>query len=591
MNDRLLEVVYPDVTTTYTYDPAYNRLSETDTVNGTVSKSKTYHYNQRNQLTSVDDNLDSNNNVVYLFDQNGNQIQKSKNGETTRFVFDIRDDLRQVQIGGSTVGQFLYDYQGLRIEKLGERGAERSTYDDQSILQQYPVQGCNAVGDESCITGETGQTRAKFDYGASSLLSLNTLNEPPQFYLYDVLNSVANLTNSEGAVQARYQYDAWGIKRNEVGESYNRFAFTGYEEDKETGLLYAKARFYDPDTGKFLSEDAWEGDNTIAPSLHRYLYAYQNPTVYVDRDGNQAQLAQEATKVVVRDVGAKMTTIITSQAAANTAAAASTRSILAGLGPPGQFIAGMWPADTATDSQMQSSPWVVLDDGVSFVRAGSEEHKEYERSRREREHFSESNPDLLDARSGLAPPVASTIVSESESKIENNKASRSIFNNFPEKTDLKFKDINEQAEFLSKNIPGLSTDQAMNILNKGFQRDSSVVIGGSRVRGDFHDGSDIDVGFGNLSKRQTQRVIKQLNNQRQDGDLHLEDDIRIAPGVETETVPVMKSPEEFFQRSGVRSGGDPKAGQPFMPSGSVTAEPDGSVKIRPPEERRAEVQE
>jgi len=32
------------------------------------------------------------------------------------------------------------------------------------------------------------------------------------------------------------------------------------EEDKETGLLYAKARFYDPDTGKFLSEDAWEGD-------------------------------------------------------------------------------------------------------------------------------------------------------------------------------------------------------------------------------------------------------------------------------------------------------------------------------------------
>ncbi len=60
------------------------------------------------------------------------------------------------------------------------------------------------------------------------------------------------------------------------------------EEDKETGLLYAKARFYDPDTGKFLSEDAWEGDHLIAPSLHRYLYAYQNPTVYVDRDGNQA---------------------------------------------------------------------------------------------------------------------------------------------------------------------------------------------------------------------------------------------------------------------------------------------------------------
>jgi RHS repeat-associated protein len=202
-------------------------------------------------------------------------------------VFDIRDDLREVKIGGSTVGQFLYDYQGLRIEKLGERGAERNTYDDQSILQQYQVAGCATIGDANCATGTTGQTRAKFDYGVSSLLSLNAQGEPTQFYLYDVLNSVANLTNSDGAVQARYQYDAWGIKRNQVGTSYNRFSFTGYEEDKETGLLYAKARYLDPDSGRFLSQDAWEGDNMIAPSSHKYLYAYQNPTVYVDLDGNE----------------------------------------------------------------------------------------------------------------------------------------------------------------------------------------------------------------------------------------------------------------------------------------------------------------
>ena len=310
-NDRLLEVSYdvqgctnvpnagcvggtPDVTTTYTYDPAYNRTSEIDTTNGSVTKNKTYRYNARNQLTEVDDNLDNSNNVAYAFDQNGNQIQKVKgvgtaSVETTNFIFDIRDDLREVQIGGSTVGQFLYNYDGLRIEKIGERGAERSTYDDQAILQQYEVSNCAQVGDANCLTGSTGQTRAKFDYGASKLLSLNTLNEPTQFYLYDTLMSVANLTNSDGAVQARYQYDAWGIKRNEVGQSYNRFSFTGYEEDTETGLLYAKARYYDPDNGKFLSEDAWAGDQLIAPSLHKYLYAYQNPTVWVDPTGNNPE--------------------------------------------------------------------------------------------------------------------------------------------------------------------------------------------------------------------------------------------------------------------------------------------------------------
>ena len=64
--------------------------------------------------------------------------------------------------------------------------------------------------------------------------------------------------------------------------------FIVIEEDRETGLLYAKARFYDPDAGIFLSEGAFEGDEMIAPSLHRYIYVYQNPTVFIDLDGNQA---------------------------------------------------------------------------------------------------------------------------------------------------------------------------------------------------------------------------------------------------------------------------------------------------------------
>src|SRR5690606_9540513 len=75
--------------------------------------------------------------------------------------------------------------------------------------------------------------------------------------------------------------------RHQSGGSWNRFGFTGHEHDQETGLIYAKARYYDPDTGRFLSQDAWAGDNTIAPSLHKYLYAYMNPTLYWDPDGNQ----------------------------------------------------------------------------------------------------------------------------------------------------------------------------------------------------------------------------------------------------------------------------------------------------------------
>ncbi len=172
---------------------------------------------------------------------------------------------------GQLVASFVYNPSGLRIEKQGERGVERFTYDEQSLLQAYD---------------ENNTTLAKYDYGAERLVSLTSSSEPVQFYLTDALNSVVNLTNTAGSVQARYQYDAFGNQRAQSGSSYNRFAFTGYVEDKETDLLYAKARYYDSDTGRFLSQDAWEGQNDLPPSLHKYLYAYQNPTVYVDPDGN-----------------------------------------------------------------------------------------------------------------------------------------------------------------------------------------------------------------------------------------------------------------------------------------------------------------
>lgn len=54
-----------------------------------------------------------------------------------------------------------------------------------------------------------------------------------------------------------------------------------------TALGTANA-FYDPSTGRFLTEDTYLGDPGTPPSLHRYLYAYSNPTVYVDLEGYES---------------------------------------------------------------------------------------------------------------------------------------------------------------------------------------------------------------------------------------------------------------------------------------------------------------
>jgi RHS repeat-associated protein len=58
--------------------------------------------------------------------------------------------------------------------------------------------------------------------------------------------------------------------------------------DANTGLIYFGARYYDPDTARFISQDSYLGKTDTPPSLHRYLYAYSNPTVYIDLEGCDA---------------------------------------------------------------------------------------------------------------------------------------------------------------------------------------------------------------------------------------------------------------------------------------------------------------
>ena len=153
----------------------------------------------------------------------------------------------------------------------------RYVYDDDSVLLQ---------------TDPLGNTIAKYDYGPDRLLSMSHATQGRQFYLFDSLGSVTDLTGLDGTLKASYQYDAWGNLRAQTGASFNVFGFTGHERDDETGLYYFKARFYDPELGLFLSEDPFAGEVNTPPSLHRYLYAYANPTVYVDLDGRITFLKQ-----------------------------------------------------------------------------------------------------------------------------------------------------------------------------------------------------------------------------------------------------------------------------------------------------------
>ncbi len=63
---------------------------------------------------------------------------------------------------------------------------------------------------------------------------------------------------------------------------FQPYAYTARELDSESGLYYYRARFYDPQTGRFLSEDSLRFD---AGDQNLYRYVFNNPVNLVDPNG------------------------------------------------------------------------------------------------------------------------------------------------------------------------------------------------------------------------------------------------------------------------------------------------------------------
>ena len=62
------------------------------------------------------------------------------------------------------------------------------------------------------------------------------------------------------------------------------FKYTGKHQDA-TGLYYFGARYYDPETGRFITKDLVKGSLADPQSLNRYTYCRNNPHKYTDPDG------------------------------------------------------------------------------------------------------------------------------------------------------------------------------------------------------------------------------------------------------------------------------------------------------------------
>ncbi len=169
---------------------------------------------------------------------------------------------------------------------------------------------------------------------------------------------------------------------------------------------------------------------------------------------------------------------------------------------------------------------------------------------------------------------------------EGTKAARLAENVITSPTTIKTNGVSEQASLLSEIVPGMSNKQATALLDAAFdpRKPVEVVLGGSRVKsffgkGEFRSSSDLDIGFN--AKMKNSQIDRVLNSFDEAGELVSERGIKIFSGNKPPSG-VIESPQEFFQRSGIRDFPPERAGEPFGPSGYISISPDGTMTLVPP---------
>ncbi|WP_251032306.1 RHS repeat-associated core domain-containing protein [Mesobacillus foraminis] len=108
------------------------------------------------------------------------------------------------------------------------------------------------------------------------------------YYHLNGHKDVTMLTNSAGNIVAQYQYDSWGNVLSSSGSmaSENPYRYSGYRFDEGTGLYYLMSRYYEPETGRFLTKDTFSGFEDEPQGLNLYIYTKNNPVTYHDPDGH-----------------------------------------------------------------------------------------------------------------------------------------------------------------------------------------------------------------------------------------------------------------------------------------------------------------
>ena len=195
--------------------------------------------------------------VSYTWDNNGDLTNRGSDS----FAWDYEDRMTSATVS-SVITTFAYRGDGLRNSRTTGGVTTTFTWD---IAGGLPV-----VLDDG----------ARYVYGAGLVSQTSGANT--YYYLADGLGSTMTTVDATGAVVNGYTYDIYGKKTSSTGSQPNEFDFAGQQTDP-TGLQYLRARYYDPETGTFVSRDPLADSSTWMG--HPTSYVEGSPTNFTDPRG------------------------------------------------------------------------------------------------------------------------------------------------------------------------------------------------------------------------------------------------------------------------------------------------------------------
>lgn len=242
----------------YGLDPVGNRI----TLNGSAQ----WQYNANNELLSQGG-------VNYAYDDNGNQTQRAEIGNTKNFFYDTVNHITKVEDeSNALIARYAYDPFAKRLWKKTNTESTYYLYSNEGLIAEY---------------NSAGALQQSYGYKPNSIWTTAPLftqaNGQYYYYQHDEPNAgkPQKLIAGNGAVAWAADYDAFGKATVTTENVKNNFRFAGQYFDAETGLHYNWNRYYDSETGRYVTSDPIG----LLGGVNGYVYVYGDPVNFIDPIG------------------------------------------------------------------------------------------------------------------------------------------------------------------------------------------------------------------------------------------------------------------------------------------------------------------